>query len=433
VNLQKLYTEAAQDANSGQYKEAIRKFELILTHEMGADDKANVCALLGGLYLMVGNNEQGVRTLEEALAVEPNNAAGWSNLSEGLRLLGQLDEAIEASHKAITLMPNDAEAHNNLANTLQEMGRLEDAVSSYEHALKLNPDFYDAKGNLIKCLTAYTSPKAVSHPISEINKKIRKISIVPSAKKIISDAQVVQLFSKSLNILESDDLELETESSQVYRRNSVDMNCKRHMSIFDQHNVIPQYCFGCYKVQVEPRTIIELVKLLMIFDQLKLEDNNTRKCMIELRPEIPGFYKGLIYCSGLEQANKISDAVDVIVKENISSTLSAKVKRGCSEYASSFPDYPEINNSGPQLMNYNEDWIPIEDTHDRDNPIPPRKNLQPSLSGLNLQDVLIIKKWIDYARGIEDLSFNLLGNHALHDYDIFNEAQARTAKFPYAK
>jgi outer membrane protein assembly factor BamD (BamD/ComL family) len=49
VNLQKLYTEAAQDANSGQYKEAIRKFELILTHEMGADDKANVCALLGGL------------------------------------------------------------------------------------------------------------------------------------------------------------------------------------------------------------------------------------------------------------------------------------------------------------------------------------------------------------------------------------------------
>ena len=213
-----------------------------------------------------------------------------------MRRLGRLDEAVEASRKALTLKPDDAEAHNNLANTLQEMGRLEDAVSSYEHALKLKPDFYDAKGNLIKCLTAYSSPKVVSHPISEVNKEIRKINIKSSTTKIISDDRVVQLFSKSLNILKSYNLELGTELSQVYRRNSVDMNCKRHMSIFDQHNVIPRFCFGCYKVQVEPRTIFELVKLLMIFDQLKLEDNNTRKCMIEMRPEIPGFYKGLIYC-----------------------------------------------------------------------------------------------------------------------------------------
>ena len=155
--------------------------------------------------------------------------------------------------------------------------------------------------------------------------------------------------------------------------------------------------------------------------------------MIEMRPEVPGFYKGLIYCSGLEQANKIADAVDVIVKENISSKLSAKVKRGCSEYTFSFPDYQEINSSGPQLMNYNEDWMPIEDIHDKDNPMPPRKHLQPSFSGLNLQDVLIIQTWIDYARGIGDPSFNLLGNHAVRHHDILNVARARTARYPYTK
>ena len=84
MSLEELYTEAGQDANSGQYADAIRKLEMILTHEIGADDKANVCALLGGVYLMIGNDEHGVRRLEEALAVAPNNAAGWSNLSEGL-------------------------------------------------------------------------------------------------------------------------------------------------------------------------------------------------------------------------------------------------------------------------------------------------------------------------------------------------------------
>ncbi|MDB4173165.1 tetratricopeptide repeat protein [bacterium] len=148
MNLQKLYTEAAQDANSGQYKEAIRKFELILTHEMGADDKANVCALLGGLYLMVGNNEQGVRTLEEALAVESNNAAGWSNLSEGLRRLGRLDEAVEASRRAITLMSDDADAYNNLGIALQDQGKLDDAITSYGKALSLNPNYADCHNNL---------------------------------------------------------------------------------------------------------------------------------------------------------------------------------------------------------------------------------------------------------------------------------------------
>jgi tetratricopeptide (TPR) repeat protein len=148
MNLQDLYTEAVEDANSGQYEDAIRNFELILTHEMGADDKANVCALLGGLYLMVGNNEQGVRTLEEALAVESNNAAGWSNLSEGLRRLGRLDEAVEASRRAITLMSDDADAYNNLGIALQDQGNLDDAITSWRKSLSLNPDHAEVYNNM---------------------------------------------------------------------------------------------------------------------------------------------------------------------------------------------------------------------------------------------------------------------------------------------
>jgi tetratricopeptide (TPR) repeat protein len=388
---------------------------------------------LGNALKELGRLEEAGTSFRQAIALKSDFSEAHSNLGSTQQELGRLEEAEASCRQAIKFKPDFAAAHNNLGNVLKELGRLDEAVGSYQQAIKLKADYSVAQSNLINCLTSYPPPKVVSHPITEANKEIRKIDMKACTTKIISDARVAKLLLKSLNILESYNLSLGTSLSQVYRKNSVDLNCKRHMSIFHKHNVIPRFCFGCYKVQVEPNTIFELVKLLIIFDQLKLEDNNTRKCMIELRPEIPGFYKGLIYCSGLEQANKIAAIIDVIVKKNISSKLSSKVKRGCSEYPFSFPDYKEINNSGPQLMNYNENWMSIEDSHDSKKPILAPKNIRPSLPGLNLQDVLIIRKWIDYAKGIGDPSVNLIDNHALHYHDVFNLARARTVSHPFIK
>ena len=86
---------------------------------------------------------------------------------------------------------------------------------------------------------------------------------------------------------------------------------KRHKLIFDQHKVIPEFCFQCYKVQVEVNSIIELIKLFLVFNYLKLENNNARKCMIELRNNASGFYKGLIYCLGLNEAEEISKKLNI--------------------------------------------------------------------------------------------------------------------------
>ena len=207
------------------------------------------------------------------------------------------------------------------------------------------------------------------------------------------------------------------------------MNCERHLSIFDEHKVIPEFCFGCYKVQVEPRSIIDLIKLLVIFDQLELDENNTRKCMIEFRPEISGFYKGLIYCSDLNQANQIADHLDLIIKKSIGSELSATVKRGCSQYAISYPDYKEINHTGPQLMNYKEEWRVIEDDHDKKELMHVKELKRVNLPGLNLSDVLIIRKWIDYAKGIGDSSADLLNQNTIQYHLIHDRAKARLNSF----
>ena len=379
-----------------------------------------------------GKLQQALSESSQMLERFPNsvvlyNIAGASNA--GLMLF---DAAIDSYKEALKIKPDYADTYNNMANALKDKGDLEAAIESYKQALKINPDYAEAKADLVKLLTTYIPLKENQNLIVTVNEEIRKIDIKDNTSKIISDDQAVNLFSKSEDCISIFGLELRTELSQIYRRNSFDFNCRRHMSIFDKHDIIPEFCFGCYKVQVEPRSIIELIKLFIVFDQLELNENNTRKCMVELRPYISGFYKGLIFCSGLKQANQIAEHLDTIVKQSIGPGLTSKVKRGCSEYPISFPSYKEINNSGPQLMNYIEEWRVIEESHDRKNPIHTNEVIRTSLSGLNLSDVLIIRKWIDYARGIGDPSVDLLNQNTVYYQNIYDQAKARLDTFNFS-
>ena len=349
-----------------------------------------------------------------------HNIIGASNAA-----LKQFDAAIDSYKMAIQIKPNHAEAYYNMAIAQKEIGALEAAVESYKKAIELNPDFIEAKDNLITLLTTFIPKKDASNKLVKLNEDIKSIDINTDISSIISDDQIVNFVSKSEEFITNVDIKHKTKLSQTFRRNSVNLNCSRHMSIFNEHNIIPEFCFGCYKVQVEPKSIIELIKLFIVFDQLELHENNTRKCMVELRPEVSGFYKGLIFCSGLKQANQISDHLNIIIKQSISPQLVSTVKRGCSEYAIAHPDYKEINNSGPQLMNYNKDWKVFEESFDRSNPTETNEITRTSLSGLNLNDALIIQKWIDYAKGMGDSSVDILKQNTVYYQEIYDQAKAR--------
>ena len=390
-----------------------------------------VSLYLSGILLKLGRLEEAEASLRQTISLKPDYAEAHSNLGITLQELGRLEEAEASLRQTISLKPDYAEAHNNLGNTLKELGRLEEAMSCYTKAIELNPHLSGSRRNLAQLLTSYASHKEISHPIVKVNQEIKKIYLNEKTSGIISDDKIIQIFSKSSNIIKRHDLKLGTNLTQVYRRNSIDLNCKRHKTIFNKFNIIPKFCFGCYKVQVEPRSILELIKLFVVFDQIKLVENNTRKCLIEIRPEISGFYKGLIYCSSLEEAYQISDYLGIVIKENIGIGLNAVVKRGCSEYPISFPDYKVINKSGAQLMNYNEKWKLIEQDYDSTNPIKSNKIITPSLSGLNLHDVLIIQNWIDYAKGIGDPSVHLLNQNTLFSPTMYKIAKTRLNKFPW--
>jgi hypothetical protein len=177
--------------------------------------------------------------------------------------------------------------------------------------------------------------------------------------------------------------------------------------VFNTFNVIPKFCFGCFKVLIEPNNVVDLIKLYFVFDNLNLKNDNTRKCMIELRSNISGSYKGFIYCSSLNEANEIRDQVDETLKKKIEKKTLISVKRGCSEFAISYPEYKKINDVNSELMKYNKEWKEkeklIDSTRSKKNILVKKK--QKSLHGINLSDILIMRNWLGYAKKIGDMSY----------------------------
>jgi hypothetical protein len=145
-----------------------------------------------------------------------------------------------------------------------------------------------------------------------------------------------------------------------------------------------------------------------MFDNLYLENNNLRKCMVETRKNIKGNYKGYIYCEGLKDAENIFAKVqDEILKLELHE-YKITIKHGCSEFYNSYPDFEKINFKGQQIMNYNKSWKNKEKLIDDSQPIRLKideKIRSNTLKGINLADILTIKNWINYANTVEDYSY----------------------------
>ena len=388
-------------------KEALLKAEIFAKEH---PNNPSIHNIYGIIHSGLENYKESIFFFLKSTKLDPNNAKTYNNLASALNNLGQFKEAILNYNKALKLNPNFAEAHFNLAKTLNDVERFEDAIISYCKAIDLDPNFKDAYNNLIKILTFYV-PKKNNTNICLISNKLLQNVIFnydPSSK--ISDSDIKSFFKTCNDILTKNKNidSLKSIETQIYRRNTTNLNCDRHFEVFNTFNVIPKFCFGCFKVLIEPNNVVDLIKLYFVFDNLNLKNDNTRKCMIELRSNISGSYKGYIYCSSLNEANEIREQVDKTVKKKIEKNMPISVKRGCSEFGISYPEYKKINESNSKLMKYNEEWKEKEkliDNNRSEKNILVKKKLQKSLHGINVSDILIMRNWLGYAKKIGDLSY----------------------------
>ena len=120
-----LFHEAADLFDQGTFKEAEQRcHSLCLTYPYHAP----AVSLIGAILCQTNRAEVGVKFIEKATELAPNEAAYFNNLGAGYTSLKRFDDALCAFQRAISLGPGNPNTHNNIGAVLRPMGRLKEAA-----------------------------------------------------------------------------------------------------------------------------------------------------------------------------------------------------------------------------------------------------------------------------------------------------------------
>ena len=394
-----------QKLKDGYLDDGLTKLKKIIITK---SNKHLIYKLFASIYFKKKNWESTIQYYNKILLFEDKKFRIYNNIGVALFNLGKINESIKTFKKAIVENPNFDLAYSNIGSSYNELGCYEVAAKYFSQALILNEKNYSAKKNLINLFLVVKIESANEHSLIKINNKIKNINNKITNNDSIKLENIKNLLKISDNIIKTYEKEFNYNETQIYRKNSIDLNCKRHFKVFNEFNIIPEYCFACYKIQIILRNVVDLIRLSFIFDNLYLEKNNIRKCIIETRVNIPGNYKGYIYCDGIDEAKIIFDKISEITNKNKFERIQIIIKHGCSEFYESYPDFEKINVNQKQQMEYDKNWKNKELMIDNKIPIRnelDKKKIHKSLKGINLSDILIIKNWISYANLIGDFSY----------------------------
>ena len=121
---------------AGDLREAELGYRIVLEHH---PDDADALHLLGLLACQVGQRDDGIALILQAIQSDPNVPAYHANLGTALMLEARIEKAGEAFRRALALDPGSVEALVNLA-TLEKDNDPAAALELYERAVTLAPD-----------------------------------------------------------------------------------------------------------------------------------------------------------------------------------------------------------------------------------------------------------------------------------------------------
>ena len=200
-------------------------------------------------------------------------------------------------------------------------------------------------------LSVYEPEHCNNKQILTLNRMLNNVSL--DNLDAISDIDLhnTDLFKSAVEVIQSLGSQFRIERSQIFKSNSIDLNCRRHKKIFDEKKIIPSYCFSCFKVQVDVSSNSDLVRLYAYFSCVDFPNGNIRKTMVELRNEFPGFYKGLVYSRDLDDAGAICKKMQKDLSEILNFKFTCAIKRGCSEFPIAYPKFKDISTTGIESFN----------------------------------------------------------------------------------
>lgn len=309
--------------------------------------------------------------------------------------------------KSIELNNNFATSYYLLGLVNRQHNEFEDALENFIKAISLDINLKDAHHNIIKILSSFKPKKNLNNPYVLTNSLLEKINFDYRENLYINDSEVVSFIKNSIEVLKKNLTYTDFPYMQIYRHNSVNLNCDRHFKVFNSQAIIPEFCFECFKIVIEVNNILDLIKLYFVFDNLYVGLRNNRKVMVEQRPNVSGQYKGFVYSQNLQELDEIANNLQKIIKKNIGDNFTITKKRGCTEFSQKYPNYKEIKKD--KMMSFKTEWKDKEKYIDGKiyNKNSEKALINKYLSGNKLNDILIIRNWLKFAKANGDKSIDL--------------------------
>lgn len=326
--------------------------------------------------------------------------------TEGIKYykLGKIAEAISCFESSTKERINNELTHESLGICYMEIGEYQKSIENFNKVLDFNKRNERSIFSIIHLLNFVKPRNSGKNNIFSTNEKI--LSLNNNFREKIPDICTIKnIFEEADNYINENCNEINYKETQIFRRDNKKLDCDRHFKVFNKFNVIPKYCFSCYKIQIIVKDILELIKLYFLFNQSFIKKNILRKCMVEIRPNIKGNYKGFVYFDNLQDC---TETLEILKKKILKSKIQTKsivIKHGCSEFYRKFPDFENINFTGKQKIYYDEKWKKYEQIVDNESIKKNKSFIGSTLNMLTLADFLILKNWLIYAKFLGDRSY----------------------------
>jgi tetratricopeptide (TPR) repeat protein len=146
------YNAAEMLLSTGEYERAIATFDKALAANTTMIKQSDVLLYIyrdkGHAQIQLKKYDDAVQTLEQGLALYPQDKMLWNNLGYANYNLGKYQDALTAYNNAIRFEPNYTIALVNKGDTLLKMSDYTGAVATYKTALELDPGNTHAIDNL---------------------------------------------------------------------------------------------------------------------------------------------------------------------------------------------------------------------------------------------------------------------------------------------
>ena len=307
------------------------------------------------------------------------------------------EQSINNFETAIKLNPKFVEAYYNIGLAYFETGNLEKSYNYLFKAINIKKDYIRARNKIIELLSFYKPKNVSENYLINLHQKIKETSYNIDFSKKIVDEHVTDYINRCKKLVTNELEDLSYNKYQIFRRKSLFLNCERHKGIFFKYKTIPNYCFSCFKVVIISKNLIDLIKVAFVFDQVSYFFNFNRKSIVDKRYGDTS-YKSLIYCTSIDQVYEVEKNTKDILTKIVDQDIVIESKRGCSEFALSYPNYKKIYKDRSKLMNYPNEWIVNEKEFDEENSkdnIESKRIIQDTLSGGSLNNFLIINNWLN--------------------------------------